>query len=592
VAPGTSWLGAARVGRARRPARADAASQWLRHDRSRRHAATAVVVLAVLGLLSAASDPLRGRVDILLEVVPLVVPETAALTLIFISFGLLLTARGLRLGHRLAWVVAQVLLISSVVLHVTKGLDVEEATLAAAGAVWFAVNHRAFPVLASRAALTRATMVAIGGVAVTLAASLGLAVRFGTLEPRDLDESARAVLLRLGGWSDVPLPFAGSFAGPILTTVGLALLGSVLWLLLSPAASAPLVGQAHRQERERARGVVTRYGGGSLDYFALRDDKQWFFTGRSVVAHAVRGGVCVVSPDPIGPPTERAEVWAELTADAERHGWSVAVLGASREWLSIYEASGLHAFYLGDEAIVDCATFDLNDSALKSLRRAHRRVVAAGFTVTFLDPAMLDGGTRAELLAVAARGRQGEAEHGFSMTLSRLFDPADTGLVLAVARDAAGRVQAFIQWVPAPRLPGWSLDTMRRSVTGQTPNGVIDFLVIESIRHVAALGGASVALNFAVLHSVVAGESEARTSRLARTILHRASSRMQIESLWRFNAKYNPRWVPRYAAVGSMDLLAAQGLAIADVEGLTALPVVGRFLGLPRRRKRSGAAPS
>ncbi|WP_163541207.1 bifunctional lysylphosphatidylglycerol flippase/synthetase MprF [Occultella kanbiaonis] len=581
MAPEARRPGQVRVDRSRWPTRGIGASQWLRHDRSRRVATYAVVVLAVLGLLSAASDPLRGRVRILLEVVPLVVPETAALTLIFVSFALLLTARGLRRGHRLGWVAAEALLVTSVVLHLSKGLDVEEAALAAGGAVWLARNHRAFPVLASRAALTRAALVGVGGVAVTLAVSLGLAVRFGTIDASDLDESARAVLLRLGGWSDLPLPFMGAFAGPILTAVGLGLLGSVLWVLLSPVASAPLVGEAHRQERERARAVVSRYGGGSLDYFALRDDKQWFFTGHSVVAHAVRGAVCVVSPDPIGPPEERAEVWAELTAHAERHGWSVTVLGAAQEWLNIYESSGLRSFYLGDEAIVDCATFDLTDSALKSLRRAHRRVVAAGFTVSFLDPATLDGAARAELVEVAVRSRQGEAEHGFSMTLSRLFDPADLGLVLAVARDSAGQVQAFIQWVPAPRLPGWSLDTMRRSPTEGIPNGVIDFLVIESIRHLAARGGASVALNFAVLHSVVAGDSDAPTSRLARSVLRRASSRMQIESLWRFNAKYRPRWVPRYAAVGSMDLLAAQGLAIADVEGLTGLPVVGRFLGHP-----------
>ena len=46
--------------------------------------------------------------------------------------------------------------------------------------------------------------------------------------------------------------------------------------------------------------------------------------------------------------------------------------------------------------------------------------------------------------------RQGAAERGpFSMTLSRVFDRADTGLLLSVALDPDGRPQAFCQWVPS-----------------------------------------------------------------------------------------------------------------------------------------------
>ncbi|WP_164737408.1 bifunctional lysylphosphatidylglycerol flippase/synthetase MprF [Georgenia sp. SYP-B2076] len=532
-----------------------------------------------MGLLSAASPPLRGRVETLLEVVPLVVPKTAALTLVFVSFALLLTARGLRSGHRLAWGGAEALLAGSVVLHVTKGLDVEEAVLAAAGAVWLATQHRAFPVLPTRGAAVRAVAVGAGGLVTVLVVALALALRTAPHRMGDLDDFAGAVVGRLGGWGPVPLPFAGRFAPVVLAAVGLGLLGSVAWLLLAPRGPAPLTGEAHRRERERARAVVTRYGGGSLDFFALRDDKQWFFAGRSVVAHAVRGSVCLVSPDPIGPQEEREQIWAEFMAHAERSGWSVAVVGAAQDWLSIYEATGLRGVYLGDEAIVDAATFSLAGRAMRGLRGDHRRLVAAGYTATFHDVAALDGGARAELLALAAQSRRGQGERGFSMTLSRLVDPADAGVLVAVARDSAGRARAFIQWVPAPLLPGWSLDVMRRSTAPEVPNGVIDFLAIESIYRVREEGGAALGLNFAVWRTVVAGQGTRARSRLARGVLHRASERMQIESLWRFNAKYHPTWVPRYAAVGAVDLLAAQGLAIANVEGITEVPVLGRFLG-------------
>ena len=106
-----------------------------------------------------------------------------------------------------------------------------------------------------------------------------------------------------------------------------------------------------------------------------------------------------------------------------------------------------------------------------------------------------------------------------------------------------------------------------------------DFAIIETIRHVAATGGRSLSLNFAVLRGVVAGEDTSPLARASRAALHRLSDRMQIVSLWRFNAKYDPTWVPRYIVMDSVEFAAAQGLVLVDAEGVTELPVVGRFLG-------------
>jgi lysyl-tRNA synthetase class 2 len=444
--------------------------------------------------------------------------------------------------------------------------------------VWLATQHRAFPVLPTRVAATRAAVAGVVGLVVVMGVSLALAAQARPGGVRELDDLAGVVVRDLTGQDGTVTVLPGHFTGPVLAAAGVALLASVAWLLLSPRRPEPLVGEAHRRERERARDVVTRYGGGSLDFFALRDDKQWFFTGRSMVAHAVRGTVCLVAPDPIGPAEEREDVWAEFMAYAESYGWSVAVVGAAQERLPLYEASGLRSVYLGDEAIVDCAAFTLTGHEMQSVRRAHRRVGAAGYTATFYDPAGLDAATRDALLALADQGRRGGEERGFSMTLSRLFDPADAGVLVAVARDPAGRPAAFIQWVPAPRLPGWSLDVMRRG-TAEMPNGVMDFLIVETIRRVRQLGGQALGLNFAVWRRIVAGEQDSAGGRLARRVLRRASARAQIESLWRFNAKYAPRWLPRYAAVGAVDVLAAQGVAIAGAEGVTDVPVVGRLVG-------------
>ncbi|MDQ1516320.1 MAG: lysyl-tRNA synthetase, class, partial [Actinomycetota bacterium] len=63
-----------------------------------------------------------------------------------------------------------------------------------------------------------------------------------------------------------------------------------------------------------------------------------------------------------------------------------------------------------------------------------------------------------------------------------------------------------------------------------------------------------------------------------RWLLGRMSESVQIESLWRFNEKYDPDWRPRYAVFESTEDLAVAALAVARAEGVTELPLVGRFL--------------
>src|SRR5262249_9499019 len=144
-------------------------------------------------------------------------------------------------------------------------------------------------------------------------------------------------------------------------------------------------------------------------------------------------------------------------------GWSVAVLGASEAWLPTYEAGGMAHQYIGDEAIVDVGTFSLDGGAVKGLRQAVNRIARHGYTIDFFDPATIDDDLAGQLRRLMGESRRGQVERGFSMTLSRVFDARDTGLLLAVCFGPDGEPAAFCQFVPASDIGGFSLDLMRRS---------------------------------------------------------------------------------------------------------------------------------
>ncbi|MCG2803733.1 MAG: phosphatidylglycerol lysyltransferase domain-containing protein [Cellulomonas sp.] len=530
--------------------------------RERGIASRVVLVIGVLTALSSLRPRLWRSWGFLRDVLPGLVPGTARSSLLVVSITLLLLSRGLRRGSRLALLGSVTALAASAVLHLAAGgRSVVAVVIAVVGGLWLVARRSAFTVLPQRRAVRRAALLAVVGVLAILVLA-GLFTMMALHNPHPV--------------ADLRIRRVAHLVELILTVGFLLSLG---WSLVAPRRPVRLGARDQRVERERARAVVARYGGGTLDYFALRDDKSWFFVGQSMVAHSVRAGVCLVSPDPIGPVDEREQTWAEFLNYAHDFGWSVAVIGATAPWLPVYEASGLRTVYLGDEAIVDCTRFSLAGGERKSLRQAVNRVAKGGWTTTFVDPLELDEGCRAQVLAMSAESRHGEGERGFSMTLSRMFDPDDTGLLLALTRAPDGRVDAFCQFTPAASIDGWSLDVMRRRMDVEDlPNGLIDFTIARTIDEVVRRGQHSLGLNFAVMREVLENEPATRFDALVRPLLQRVSATTQMSSLATFNSKYGPGWVPRYVVLDAAEFVATQALVMAEAEGVTEIPLIGRFM--------------
>jgi lysylphosphatidylglycerol synthetase-like protein (DUF2156 family) len=81
------------------------------------------------------------------------------------------------------------------------------------------------------------------------------------------------------------------------------------------------------------------------------------------------------------------------------------------------------------------------------------------------------------------------------------------------------------------------------------------------------------------MRAVLAGETGGGlTQRVERWFLRRMSDSMQIESLWKYNAKFDPEWHPRYAVYDAPENVLPAALAVARAESFWELPLIGRFL--------------
>jgi hypothetical protein len=65
------------------------------------------------------------------------------------------------------------------------------------------------------------------------------------------------------------------------------------------------------------------------------------------------------------------------------------------------------------------------------------------------------------------------------------------------------------------------------------------------------------------------------------------SSFLQIETLWKFNAKYEPDWLPRYVVYDAAEHLVPVVLAILRAEALAEVPVIGRMIVSGSRKTRA-----
>ena len=551
--------------------------------------AAATWLLGIITVASALVPPDRARLRLLTELLPYQAADAAAAVAAALGVLLLYLAGGLRRRKRRAWVAAVVVTAVVALSHLVKGLDVEEATASALVLGLLLGCRREFGAEADpvgrRLAVRRFVQLAGLGVALGM---LLLQAYSGQLAGRpSLRTQLTEVLVGLVGVTG-PVGFTSDRAADLVgaTLLGFGLLTAFVtaYFALRPAEPLALLDPSDEQ---RLRGLLDRHGRrDSLGYFALRRDKSVVFSpsGKAAVTYRVLHGVLLASGDPVGDP----EAWPgaiEATLRlARRYAWTPAVIGCGERGATVWTRSGLNAYELGDEAVLDVPAFSLDGRPMRGIRQAVARVQRAGITSTVRRARDVPAAELVELAAAADAWRGSGVERGFSMALSRLGDPTDPDCVLVTARRPDGSLCGLLHFVPWGS-DGLSLDLMRRA--RDADNGINEFMVVALAGRCGGLGVTRLSLNFAVMRAALEnGEriGAGPVARLWRSMLLLASRWWQIETLHRFNAKFQPGWQPRYLCYESGRQLPRVALAALEAEAFLVPP------GIVRLALRRGAA--
>ena len=510
--------------------------------------------VGTIGIVSALTPEMADRLAVVQGVLPPGWPEAARVLTVAFGIGLIWLSRSLARRRRRAWQLAVGAVVASAVAHLAKGLDVEEATISVLLLVFLVRWRRRFDVPGDPASVRP-----VLGLCTTLA---GIAAVAGGAELRGVDFSHRSgdALLGLG--------------------IALGFLALYFWLRPFGHAVAQTVG-----ERRMVRALVDSYGSDSLSFFALRRDKSYLFSPsrRAFLAYRVVAGTALVSGDPVGDDAEIDELLAELRRIVRAHGWRLAVVGVSGEHLDRYRVLGLKPVPIGEEAVLLPQEFSLEGRAIRKVRQSVSRLRKAGYSFRVVSADEVASAVETELEDVSAAWLDGETERGFSMSIDDLHVP---GTVLALAEDPAGGIGGFLHLAPSPAGGGWSLSAMRRRP--DAPNGLTEFLVVETLAWAREAGTTELSLNFCALTDFLAPERVTTpVRRLVRRVLLLADNVFQLERLYSFNRKFFPEWRRRYICVERFMDLPAVGLAYLHAESLLVPP--GPWTRRREARRRTAA---
>ena len=355
---------------------------------------------------------------------------------------------------------------------------------------------------------------------------------------------------------------------------------------------------------------LTRYyGSHTLAFFGLAQQNLHFLAPgeEGLVNYRLESNVAVVLGDPVCAPEAFERVTRSFLDFCTLRKWRVAFYQVNPDHLATYRALRLHAFKIGEEALINPQTFTLSGSAIANVRISARRAERDKVAIQWHEGALpIEVMNQLEYISntwLEHKAGQHSSEMGFSMgrlnelpdatkradILSEISSPLGLArevvprVITEVATTSSGKPCAFVTFLPVygsltPNLTavsnssemqawGWTLDLMRR--TPDAPPGVIELLLVRAIERFRMSGAQVVSLGMVAMADTLQ-EMTRSQGQLAGFVTNRLHLLESRRSLFNFKQKFHPRWESRYIVTNTTLALPKIALAILRLRNYSA----------------------
>jgi len=336
--------------------------------------------------------------------------------------------------------------------------------------------------------------------------------------------------------------------------------GFCILSLLSPVLNRKTTSET---ELEAAKKLVNKYGQTPLAFFTVDGDKHFFFHGNSLVAYQVLGRVCLILGDPVGPAAELEEIARAFSDLANKNDWLLCFYQVRKVNKPLYQKLGYRSIAIGQEAVVETASFTLNGKEGKDLRNVKNKIERFGFSVEdWSEKIRSDHQATAPLKIISDSWLELKKKKEMHFSMGQFSRLNLFRQIVLVVLDTDKKPIAFVSLIPDYGEKEVAIDLMRH--LPNPPNGTMDYMFIETLLWAREHGLERVNLGLSPLAGVGEETSAPLVEKLLRQVYRNTKSRYNFQGLHAFKNKFKPKWEEKYLIFRNVTDLPLIGKALLD----------------------------
>lgn len=499
--------------------------------------------LGIINIVSVLTPAITSRLMRVKDFLPVEAIHASNYLVMTAGLFLLVTAAFMLKGLRAAWWFALLLCVISFIGHLTKAIDYEEAIVALFVLVILLATHKEYYIKTN----PRLRLIGLQ----TSLLSMAAVIIYGTVGFYFLDakyfnidfsllQSLRYTFENYFLFSSSNLVPNDGFARHFLMSINISGFFSLSFLIYTLVRPYFPENDSDTDEMSEAKQLVQNIGKSALDYFKTYNDKQIFFSQdhASFIAYRISGNFAVVLENPV---TEKQQDMINCIKEFDKYCFGMGLKSiyyrVPEKSLPIYHSLGKKHLFLGQEGVVDLATFTLEGGSKKSLRNALKKVGEKGLNAK-VHSAPIKDGIMQKLKSVSDEWLQdtGRNEMVFSQGMFNWDELKQQTII--TAENMEEKIVAFLNIIP-DYVPGeGTYDLIRK--TSDAPNGIMDFILVELFNYLKSQNYTAVNLGLAPMSGM--DDPHTFSERSMKFAYEKIKSFSHYKGLRDFKEKFSPRW--------------------------------------------------
>jgi phosphatidylglycerol lysyltransferase len=456
--------------------------------------------LGIINIVSVLTPAIAERLARINNFLPVEAIHASNYLVMTAGLFLLVTAAFMLKGLRAAWWFALFLSIISLIGHLTKAIDYEEAIVALGVISILLVTRKEYYVKNN----PRLRLIGVQ----TAILSVAVVILYGTIGFYFIDKKhfnidfsmLQSILYTLQNYfligSHDLVPVDG-FARHFLASIKISGFLSIAFLIYTFIRPFIIKTNVTSDENKAAGELLKLYGCSGLDYFKTYSDKLFFFSQnkKAFIAFRVTGNFAIALENPVAEnPQEMKNCITEFDKFCYESGLKSIFYRVPEESLQVYRSLGKKNLFLGQAGIVDLSNFTLEGPEKKSLRNALNKIKDKGLKATVHTPPIKDGILQ-KLKSVSDEWlKDTERDEIIFSQGMFVWDELKMQTIITV-ENAEEKIIAFLNIIPDFAKGEGTYDLIRK--TKDAPNGIMDYLLVELFNYLKSQDYSSVHLGLA-----------------------------------------------------------------------------------------------